>query len=161
MRLAGIAVSSGIAFGEAVVYNPFDNSMDYRLLPLAKIPQELNKLTQALQRLCQQLQTSLDKLTEDSDNFQLVEADLLLLEDAELIQQIRESIGGLQFSATAAVERSLPTRPVNLKRWKTLILQTGPRTYAASADDLSAVSTVPMPMAWINSNMTPSCWPRI
>ncbi len=105
MRLAGIAVSSGIAFGEAVVYNPFDNSMDYRLLPLAKIPQELNKLTQALQRLCQQLQTSLDKLTEDSDNFQLVEADLLLLEDAELIQQIRESISGLQFSATAAVER--------------------------------------------------------
>lgn len=105
MRLDGIAVSSGIAFGEAVVYNPFDNSMDYRLLPLARVADELNKLDQALQRLCHQLHTTLDKLTEDSDNFQLVEADLLLLEDAELVQQIRESVSKLQFSATAAVER--------------------------------------------------------
>ncbi|MBO1272652.1 phosphoenolpyruvate--protein phosphotransferase [Shewanella sp. 4t3-1-2LB] len=105
MEMKGIAVSSGIAQGKAVLFEPFDNSLDYRLLPLSSIPSEQAKASHAVAQLCQQLRNSLLSLEAGSANYQLVEADLLLLDDAELTSQISRSINTLQLSAGAAVQR--------------------------------------------------------
>ncbi|QUN07405.1 phosphoenolpyruvate--protein phosphotransferase [Shewanella yunxiaonensis] len=105
MDMKGIAVSSGIAQGKAILFEPFDNSLDYRLLPLSSIPSEKAKATRAINKLCRQLKSSLSSLEPGSANYQLVEADLLLLEDTELTSQISSSINTLQLSAGAAVQR--------------------------------------------------------
>lgn len=105
MLITGIAVSSGIAFGHALKLNPYDSSLDYHLLPFSKIPEEQQNFHQALLELRHHLQKALDNLHEDSENYQLIEADLLLLEDEELTKQITNSIRELQFSASVAVER--------------------------------------------------------
>ncbi|GGI86948.1 phosphoenolpyruvate--protein phosphotransferase [Shewanella gelidii] len=103
--IKGIAVSSGIAFGQALKLQPYDNSLDYRLLPFSKISEEQQNFRDALQELVESLQDAGKNLSRESDNYQLIEADLLLLEDEELIHQIINSIRELQFSASAAVER--------------------------------------------------------
>ncbi|MFQ6371024.1 phosphoenolpyruvate--protein phosphotransferase [Shewanella sp. YIC-542] len=105
MDMKGIAVSSGIAQGKAILFEPLDNSLDYRLLPLSSIPVEQAKARRAVEKLCNKLQHSLSSLAADSANYQLVEADLLLLEDNELLTQISNSINTLQLSAGAAVQR--------------------------------------------------------
>ncbi|QSX39292.1 phosphoenolpyruvate--protein phosphotransferase [Shewanella cyperi] len=105
MDVKGIAVSSGISFGEALHLATEQRNLDYRLLPLSRIPQQLNRFDAGLKRLTQQLADSLQGLDEHSDNYQLIEADLLLLEDPEMAGQIRNSIRGLQFSAAVAIER--------------------------------------------------------
>lgn len=105
MEHKGIAVSAGIARGTSVLFEPFDNSLDYRLLPLYRIPHEQRKAFVAIERLCAQLTQSLEQQHLNKDTYTLVEADLLLLQDDELRQQIHNSIRELQLSATAAIER--------------------------------------------------------
>ncbi|QSX32049.1 phosphoenolpyruvate--protein phosphotransferase [Shewanella avicenniae] len=105
MEVKGIAVSTGIAEGNTVLFEPFDNSLDYRLLPLYLIPSEQRKASDAIQQHCDQLEQSLGQLDVNSDNYALIEADLLLLQDPELTGQILGFIRDLQLSATAAVER--------------------------------------------------------
>ena len=105
MSVSGIVVSSGIAFGQALHLQQHDNTLDYRLLPLFEVPAQQQKLTLALNKLKNSLHTGLAHLSDDSENYQLIEADLLLLEDDDLINQMLESISRLQFSASVTVER--------------------------------------------------------
>ncbi|MEL4340609.1 phosphoenolpyruvate--protein phosphotransferase [Shewanella xiamenensis] len=105
MSITGIIVSSGIAFGKALHLNHCENHLDYRPIPLSRIPQQQSKFLKALQTLKQQLSLSQTKLDPDSENYQLIEADLLLLDDEELIEQVKEAIRTLQLSASVAVER--------------------------------------------------------
>ncbi|MGS0681994.1 phosphoenolpyruvate--protein phosphotransferase [Shewanella sp. 125m-7] len=105
MSITGIAVSSGIAFGQALHLNLHHEKIDYRLIPKAQIAIELQKLRHAfaLQRLY--LNQSLEKLQPDSSHFELIEADLLILDDEDLLAQIEHTISRLQISAAAAIER--------------------------------------------------------
>ncbi|EGM70047.1 phosphoenolpyruvate--protein phosphotransferase [Shewanella sp. HN-41] len=105
MSITGIIVSSGIAFGQALHLNHTENHLDYRPIPLSRIPQQQSKFVKALQALQQQLSHSQAKLESECENFQLIEADLLLLQDEELLDQVKEAIRTLQLSASVAVER--------------------------------------------------------
>ncbi|MFV0595283.1 phosphoenolpyruvate--protein phosphotransferase [Shewanella sp.] len=105
MSITGIIVSSGIAFGQALHLIHAEHHLDYRPIPLSRLPQQQSKFVKALQALQQQLSHSQTKLDPQSENYQLIEADLLLLEDEELIAQVKEAIRTLQLSASVAVER--------------------------------------------------------
>lgn len=105
MSITGIIVSAGIAFGEAHHLIHTKQHLDYRPIPLAKIPQQQGKFAKALRELQDQLTHSQATLSNDSDNYQLIEADLLLLQDDELIEQVNDAIRTLQLSASVAVER--------------------------------------------------------
>ncbi|MCU8020021.1 MULTISPECIES: phosphoenolpyruvate--protein phosphotransferase [unclassified Shewanella] len=105
MSITGIIVSSGIAFGQALHLLHTEHHLDYRPIPLSKIPQQQGKFAKALQELQAQLTHSQAVLDSDSENYQLIEADLLLLEDDELIEQVNDAIRTLQLSASVAVER--------------------------------------------------------
>jgi len=98
-------VSSGIAFGQALHLIHTEHHLDYRPIPLSKIPQQQGKFAKALQELQAQLTHSQAALDSDSEIYQLIEADLLLLEDDELIEQVNDAIRTLQLSASVAVER--------------------------------------------------------
>ncbi|MCG9696766.1 phosphoenolpyruvate--protein phosphotransferase [Shewanella sp. Isolate11] len=106
MIIKGIAVSAGIALGQAKVFRPLDCPLDYHLLPPSKLKQECRHLQQALNNLIEQIKTSAKHLNVDSEHYQLIEADLLLLEDEELQQELINTITQLQFSAALAVEHT-------------------------------------------------------
>jgi len=105
MSTSGIVVSSGIAFGQSRILHQHSTKLDYQLLPLSKVKAEKIKLAHAIEQLLQLLQSGLHRLDTDSDNYQLIEADILLLEDEELAHQLFTSIGEQQFTAGVAVER--------------------------------------------------------
>ncbi|WP_394392771.1 phosphoenolpyruvate--protein phosphotransferase [Shewanella woodyi] len=105
MSTPGIVVSSGIAFGQARILKQHDNDLDYRLLPIDEIPSEQAKLKDAIHQLVQHLNAGLDKLDPDSEHYLLIEADIMFLEDEELIKQLLNTIEVQQFAACVAVER--------------------------------------------------------
>ncbi|CAM3959944.1 phosphoenolpyruvate--protein phosphotransferase [Shewanella aquimarina] len=106
MTIRGIAVAAGIAFGQAKVLRTYESKLDYHLLPPAQLAREQQRLNRALKTLIKQSQACAAKLDPDSDNYQLIEADLLLLEDEELLAELSDTIGKRQFSAALAVEHS-------------------------------------------------------
>ncbi|QYJ95586.1 phosphoenolpyruvate--protein phosphotransferase [Shewanella spartinae] len=106
MTMRGIAVSAGIAFGQAKVLRTYESKLDYHLLPPSQLAREQQRLNRALKTLIKQSQACAAKLDPDSDNYQLIEADLLLLEDEELLAELSDTIGKRQFSAALAVEHS-------------------------------------------------------
>ncbi|QYJ84188.1 phosphoenolpyruvate--protein phosphotransferase [Shewanella aegiceratis] len=106
MTMRGIAVSAGIAFGQAKVLRTYESKLDYHLLPPSQLAREQQRLNRALKTLIKQSQACAAKLDPESDNYQLIEADLLLLEDEELLTELSDTIGKRQFSAALAVEHS-------------------------------------------------------
>lgn len=105
MSITGIVVSSGVAFGQALHLHQQDTALDYRLLPLSDVPIQQAKMTQALSVLTQVLQNGQNNLSPECENYQLIDADLMMLEDEELIGELHDYIARLQFSACVAVER--------------------------------------------------------
>ncbi|MCE9678766.1 phosphoenolpyruvate--protein phosphotransferase [Shewanella sp. AS1] len=106
MIIKGIAVSAGIALGQAKVLKVLDNKLDYHLLPLSQIKDEQARLDQAITKLASQIRLSGQHLDPHSEHYQLIEADLILLEDEELVSELHEAIAKQQFSAALAVERT-------------------------------------------------------
>ncbi len=105
MSISGIVVSSGIAFGQSKIVQPHKAELDYRVLPYSQIKMEQDKLTHAINEFILLLNQSLDNLEQDSENYQLIEADILLLEDDELKTQLHKAISEQKFTAAVAVER--------------------------------------------------------
>ncbi|ABL99856.1 phosphoenolpyruvate--protein phosphotransferase [Shewanella amazonensis] len=105
MQVNGIAIKPGVTFGEALHFNTGHKPLDYRILPIKRIPQQLSRLDGGLARLKQQLSASLQALDSQSDAYALVEADLLYLDDPDLRAHIADTITQLQFSACVSIER--------------------------------------------------------
>ncbi|MCL1079547.1 phosphoenolpyruvate--protein phosphotransferase [Parashewanella spongiae] len=105
MSLAGVAVSSGVAFGQAVHLIEQDCSVDFHLLPKSEIKPEKQRLTQAVKELISILETGQNGLEIDSENFQLIDADILLLQDEDLLNDMLIAIENQRFSASLAVDR--------------------------------------------------------
>ena len=105
MQVNGIAIKPGVTFGEALHLNHGHKPLDYRMLPIKRVPQQVKRLDDGLARLKEQLQTSLDTLSPDSEAHALVEADLLYLDDPDLRDHIVDTITQLQFSACVSIER--------------------------------------------------------
>ncbi|WP_028768862.1 phosphoenolpyruvate--protein phosphotransferase [Shewanella fidelis] len=105
MSVTGIVVSPGIAFGKVLHLNFYHEKVDYRLIPTNQLSDESKRLKQAFANQKQYLEQSLSKLETDSTHASLIEADLLLLEDEDLILEIDATISKLQVSAAVAIER--------------------------------------------------------
>ncbi|MCL1125477.1 phosphoenolpyruvate--protein phosphotransferase [Shewanella surugensis] len=105
MPLSGIVVSPGIAFGNALHLHLHPEKRDYHLLPLNQIEKEKQTLIQVIDHKKNQLLQHLQRLPASSHNYQLIEADLLLLDDDELIQNICAEIERFQLCAAVAIER--------------------------------------------------------
>ncbi|MCZ4338051.1 phosphoenolpyruvate--protein phosphotransferase [Shewanella colwelliana] len=115
MIIKGIAVSSGIAFGQAKVLKPSHAKLDYHLIPHAQLHQEQQRLTAALDALIKQIELSAEHLDKTSEHHQLIEADLMFLEDEELQLELNQTIAKQQFSAALAVEHTFAKQAQILK----------------------------------------------
>lgn len=122
MSISGIVVSPGIAFGQSRILNQHNTELDYRVLPLAQIPAEQTKLSTAITQFVTSLTISLQSLQADCENYQLIEADIILLEDDELIAQLQSSIADQQFTASVAVERIFTQHANQLRAMEDLYL---------------------------------------
>ncbi|MBT1446036.1 phosphoenolpyruvate--protein phosphotransferase [Shewanella sp. JM162201] len=105
MQVNGIAIQPGVTFGEALHLGQGHKPLDYRMLPIRRIPQQVQRLDAGIRRLQEQLAASLQALDEHSEAHALVEADLLYLEDSDLRDHIVDTITQLQFSACVSIER--------------------------------------------------------
>ncbi|QIR14714.1 phosphoenolpyruvate--protein phosphotransferase [Shewanella aestuarii] len=106
MQVNGIVVSSGIAFGQALNVSTQPQPLDLRLLPLSEIESEKYHLRQSIALLIQHLQKSQQRVCPTCENFQLIDADILLLEDEELVDEISQHISQYRVSAPVAVNRT-------------------------------------------------------
>ncbi|MDO6619269.1 phosphoenolpyruvate--protein phosphotransferase [Shewanella sp. 6_MG-2023] len=105
MAVSGIVVSPGIAFGKAIHINLHHSKVDYRLLPVAQIPQECEKATKAIIFLSQYLTDCQQHLAVDSEHFSLIDADIMLLQDDDLALELKKYITRFRFSAEVSIER--------------------------------------------------------
>ncbi|MGP1782616.1 phosphoenolpyruvate-utilizing N-terminal domain-containing protein, partial [Shewanella frigidimarina] len=60
MSITGIAVSSGIAFGQALHLNLHHEKVDYRLIPKSQVPIEIHRLKHAFDLQKQHLTQGLE-----------------------------------------------------------------------------------------------------
>ncbi|GIU54248.1 phosphoenolpyruvate--protein phosphotransferase [Shewanella sp. KT0246] len=105
MAVTGIVVSPGVAFGQAVHIHLHNQTVDYRLLPVADIAKECEKATKAIGFLSSHLKHCQSKIEPDSEHFHLIDADIMLLEDDDLAEQLKNYITRFRFSAVVSVER--------------------------------------------------------
>lgn len=132
MSITGIAVAGEIAFGQAKVLSPYNTQLDYHLLPPAQLGIEQARLDKALASLIHQIKRSAAHLAPSSEHYQLIEADLLLLEDAELQAELHTAIYQQQFSAALAVEHTFAKQAQALQALDSPYL-------ASRADDVLAL----------------------
>ncbi|MGL5358939.1 MAG: phosphoenolpyruvate-utilizing N-terminal domain-containing protein, partial [Shewanella sp.] len=164
MPITGIIVSAGIAFGEALHLHHPKCCLDYRPIPKAQLGKELGQLAKALTLLQAQLCSSQAALAASCDNYQLIEADLLLLQDEELQAQIKAAITDLQLSAGVAVERIF-TEHANalialedpyLANRAEDVLCLGERLIGAINGSLQAVAPLCRPTVLLAHDLTPA-----
>ncbi|WP_144208398.1 phosphoenolpyruvate--protein phosphotransferase [Shewanella donghaensis] len=105
MAVTGIVVSPGIAFGQAVHISLHHQKVDYRLLPVAQIANECEKAIKATAFLTSHLQNCQSKIAADSEHFHLIDADIMLLEDEDLADELKKYITRFRFSAEVSIER--------------------------------------------------------
>ncbi|UAL42040.1 phosphoenolpyruvate--protein phosphotransferase [Shewanella inventionis] len=105
MSFNGIVVSAGIAFGKALTITTHMPPLDFKLLSSAQIKQQQQQLTHAIELLIKHLQHCQHHLCPECENFQLIDADIMLLEDEELQQQLHQHIAQFNVSAAVAIDR--------------------------------------------------------
>ncbi len=133
MIIKGIAVSTGVALGQAKVFQPLHCDLDYHLIPPNKLKQECHHLKQALDKLIGQIKASCQHISPDSEHYQLIEADLMLLEDEELQAELTTTIIKQQFSAALAVEHTFAKQAQAMREMDSSYL-------SSRADDLLCLS---------------------
>lgn len=106
MQVNGIVVSTGIAFGQALNITTQPQPLDLRLLPLSSIETEKQSLNNAISKLIKHLQDCQQRVCPSCDNFQLIDADILLLEDDELLTDMLQHIVLYRVSAAVAIDRT-------------------------------------------------------
>ncbi|MBR9727124.1 phosphoenolpyruvate--protein phosphotransferase [Shewanella intestini] len=105
MSVDGIVVSSGIAFGQALTIRSNSHPLDLSLIRLDAIEAEKDKLLRGINNLIAYLLRCQHHLNENGDHYQLIDADIALLEDSELHQLLYRHITQYRVSASVAVNR--------------------------------------------------------
>ena len=105
MQVNGIVVSTGVAFGQALNISTHPQPLDLRLLPIANIAFEKDAIKQAIAQLIRYLQDCQQRVCPSCDTFQLIDADILLLEDESLLKDMQQHVEQYRVGAAVAVER--------------------------------------------------------
>lgn len=105
MSFNGIVVSTGIAFGKALTMTSQMPPLDFKLLNAEQIKLQQQQLTHAIELLISHLQHCQRHLCQECENFQLIDADIMLLEDEELQQELQQHIKQFKVCAAVAIDR--------------------------------------------------------
>ena len=108
MRLTGLGVSAGIGIGKALVLKRGTRDLRFRV-PAARVGRELERLAEARERSREQLQQIRQRIATSagSEHAYLFDAQLLMLDDAMLIERAAEIIRSERLNAGSALERAL------------------------------------------------------
>ena len=107
MRLSGLGVSPGIGIGKALVLGRGARDFRFRI-PAARVDRELDALSDARQRSREQLQQIRDRIATSvgAEHAYLFDAQLLMLDDAMLIERAADIIRTERLNAGSALERA-------------------------------------------------------
>jgi phosphotransferase system enzyme I (PtsI) len=108
MRLTGLGVSPGIGVGKALVLKRGTRDLRFRV-PAARVPRELERLAEARNRSRGQVEQIKARIAESigADHAYLFDAQLLMLDDAMLIDRSAEIIRTERLNAESALQRAL------------------------------------------------------
>ncbi len=108
MRLTGLGVSPGIGIGKALVLKRGTRELRFRVPPWL-VPRELERLDDARARSRQQLEQIKERIgtTVGAEHAYLFDAQLLMLDDAMLIDHAAETIRTDRLNAESALQRAL------------------------------------------------------
>ena len=108
-RLQGIAVSPGIAIGEALVLDNEGFRIPRRFLPRDAVEEELGRLNQAFDAAVGEVEHNRQQVAEQlgDDYAAIFSAHLQMLRDPRLHEEIEEMIRSRHYSPEYAVSRAL------------------------------------------------------
>ncbi|HSC26711.1 MAG TPA: phosphoenolpyruvate-utilizing N-terminal domain-containing protein, partial [Vicinamibacterales bacterium] len=108
MRLKGLGVSPGIGIGRALVLRHGSRNLGFRV-PAFLIERELERLDDARARSREQIQQIKERIagTAGPDHAYLFDAQLLMLDDAMLVERARNIIRNDRLNAESALQRAL------------------------------------------------------
>jgi phosphoenolpyruvate-protein phosphotransferase (PTS system enzyme I) len=108
MRLTGLGVSPGIGIGKALVLKRGTRDLRFRV-PASRVARELERLASARDRSREQLQQIRERIARSAgaEHAYLFDAQLLMLDDAMLIDRAAEIIRTERLNAGSALERAL------------------------------------------------------
>src|SRR6187401_172218 len=108
MRVTALGVSPGIGIGKALVIKRGAGDLRFRIPP-RRVARELERLAEARRRSREQLQQIRDRIARSAgaEHAYLFDAQLLMLDDAMLIDRAAEIIRTERLDAGSALERSL------------------------------------------------------
>jgi phosphotransferase system enzyme I (PtsI) len=108
MRLTGLGVSPGIGIGKALVLKRGTRDLRFRV-PASLVGRELERLDDARARSREQIQQIKDRITRSAgvEHAYLFDAQLLMLDDAMLIERAAEIIRHDRLNAESALQRAL------------------------------------------------------
>ncbi len=108
MRLTGLGVSPGIGIGKALVLRRGARDLRFRI-PASRVERELERLAEARERSREQLQQIRARIATSvgAEHAYLFDAQLLMLDDAMLIDRAADIIRTERLNAGSALERAL------------------------------------------------------
>ena len=108
MRVTGLGVSPGIGIGKALVLKRGARDLRFRI-PAGRVPRELERLAEARLRSREQLEQIRDRIARSAgaEHAYLFDAQLLMLDDAMLIERAADIIRTERLNAGSALERAL------------------------------------------------------
>ena len=108
MRLTGLGVSPGIGIGKALVLKAGARNLHFRI-PDSLVQRELERLAEARERSREQLRQIQKRITHSAgaEHAYLFDAQLLMLDDAMLIDRAADIIRDERLNAGSALERAL------------------------------------------------------
>jgi phosphotransferase system enzyme I (PtsI) len=108
MRVTGLGVSPGIGIGKALVLKRGARDLRFRITP-GRVPRELERLAEARRRSREQLQQIRGRIAASAgaEHAYLFDAQLLMLDDAMLIERAADIIRTEHLNAGSALERAL------------------------------------------------------
>ena len=108
MRLTGLGVSPGVGVGKALVLKGSTRDLRY-LVPASLVPREIDRLDEARARSREQLQQLKRRIAAaaGADHAYLFDAQLLMLDDAMLIERASTIIRDERLNAESALQHAL------------------------------------------------------
>ena len=135
MRLTGLGVSPGIGIGKALVLKRGTRDLRFRV-PAARVGRELERLAEARERSRDQLLQIRQRIATSAgaEHAYLFDAQLLMLDDAMLIDRAAEIIRSERLNAGSALERALDEISGCSTRQTTRTCASARETSATSSD---------------------------
>ncbi len=108
-RFSGIGASNGLVLGPALVWRKSTLRVDRRHIEASEVEGQLDRFDAALEMTRQELEGLRSQLRGNlgEEHARILDAQLLLLEDADLLEAIREGVESERLSAGAAFARAM------------------------------------------------------